>query len=77
MTRTTSRRTNPLASLASSTCSQTAALKPAWTSLARYESRAGWGNPAIGMAFGPLSRLVTASPSRGTQQIPASSPNIS
>ena len=48
----------------------------AWTSLARYDSSATCGNPAIGRAFGPLSRLVRASPSRGAAAS-ASSPNIS
>ena len=36
----------------------------------------GWGKPAIGMAFGPLSRVVSARPSRAAPRS-ASSPNIS
>jgi hypothetical protein len=80
ISRTTSRLTTPLASAASSVCSQMATLYPAAIIRRRYPSTEWNGTPAIGMASSapgpPLLRLVRATPSTLAASC-ASSQNIS
>ncbi len=77
ISRTTSRRTTPLAAAGSSICSHRATRWPAAIIFRRYPSTAWNGTPAIGISSGlPLFRLVSATPST-REQTRASSQNIS